>query len=432
MDMEIEVFDWQGAYSESGVVGEVSAIRIESPVLNTPVDVLGSANVMEGSQNTSSVFQFELDSSYFNIPSAGDYPILMAVESADPINYQPQLEGGDLFVFPDGPLAAYAWASVTVEGDQPWEPADDVEGDLVLAIERNTSESITGVSLDWTSNDSPFYAVYADDDPYDGFTVDIFVMEVSEDYAIVDATAWEDFSSTGAYVFGVRGRSVSEEPSSDSTNLSQLAFCDMEDFDGGTDPSPWVHGYRNTSYKWVETTSGQIDGSTSIRHNPTCPIDQWAVVASEPIPEIPESGTSFFEFAHIASNYSWLAYFKEMVGGYTHSVPPTGTSQYLDFDGSTDFYCIMDGTHDWVMPAGPPPGGGWIGLVNRFGWNSGYTFFGWRFSDCPHTAADISRMDYPDFIIDAGTIRAAMAWVTNTHTNNNDWLEVDEMAVVVY
>jgi hypothetical protein len=143
---------------------------------------------------------------------------------------------------------------------------------------------------------------------------------------------------------------------------------------------------------------------------------------------------AFYEFAHIASFPGPLAAYKELSGGFTHSVPPTGPATYFDYDTTQDFYAIMDGTWDWVPPAmGPPPGGGWIGLVERFDWNKpSYTFFGWRFLDCPHGTAQITRMAFPDFIDDAGTIRAAMAWVTNTWTNNSDWMEVDEIAVVIY
>ncbi len=432
LHITLEVFDWQGAASSTGVPGEISAIWIESPILATPVDIFPLATPSAGSQTTSSVFDVDLGGGYLSLSSPGEFPMLIGVESSEPNTYQPQLDGGESFIFPDAPLTAYLMGTCTVDGEQPFEPADDVTGDVILSIDRNSSETITGVTLDWTGNGSPFYAVYTDDNPYDGLEATIYVAEFTDSVAMIDIVTWPDFSSNGAYAFGVKGRSVSGLPASDSPNMSQLAFCEMEDFDGGSNPVPWIEGYRDVDYQWIEANPGLIDGSTSIRSDPVCPISQWAVIVSEVIPEIPDSEMSFMEFAHIASFYSWLAYYKQLSAGFTHSVPPTGTPQYLDYDSTTDFYCIMDGTHNWVMPAGPPPGGGWIGLVQRFGWNPGYNFFGWRFADCPHGTAKITRMAFPHFIDDAGTIRAGMAWVTNTWDNPNDWMEVDEIAVVIY
>ncbi|HDS30359.1 MAG TPA: hypothetical protein ENN67_04865 [Firmicutes bacterium] len=433
MILELEVFDWQGAVNPSGVPAEVSAIWIESPILTSPVNIYPTAVTSPGSQITSSVFEAEIQSSNLSIPATGDYPVLITVESATPSNYQPQLDGGEGYIFPDVPLAAYTMAFCTVETGQPYVPADDVTGDVILRVTRNSSDTITGIELEWTDNGSPYYAIYADDNPYDGLNPAIFVTEISSIPAQVNSSVWPDFSTNGAYVFGVKGRTVSGVIGSESPNMSELAFVEMVDFDGGSTPSPWLEGYRNESYKWVESNPGLIDGSTSLRHNPNCPIDQWAVIAGPIIPAIPNSEMAFMEFAHIASFNSWYAYYKELSAGFTHSVPPTGTATYNDYDTTQDFYCIMDGTHDWVMPSGPPPGGGWIGLVERFGWNlPSYTFFGWRFSDCPHNNSAITRMAFPKFIDDAGTIRPALAWVTNTHNNTSDWMEIDEIAVVIY
>ncbi|MFH1676618.1 MAG: hypothetical protein ABIC40_06290 [bacterium] len=113
----VEVFDWQGASSPSGVPSEISAIWIESPVLTNPVDILPFASVSPGTE-TSSVFMAEFSGSDLMLTSSGDFPFLGSVESASPDNYQPQLDGGEVFVYPDGPLAAYFTGTIHIGGEQ--------------------------------------------------------------------------------------------------------------------------------------------------------------------------------------------------------------------------------------------------------------------------------------------------------------------------
>jgi hypothetical protein len=84
------------------------------------------------------------------------------------------------------------------------------------------------------------------------------------------------------------------------------------------------------------------------------------------------------------------------------------------------------------MPSGPPPTGGWSALVERFDWNPGYTFFGWRYYDCPQGTPALTRMAFPQFRTDAGSIRPALAWATCVYNDLQDWFEVDEVAVVIY
>jgi hypothetical protein len=434
MHVALEVFDWQGATNPLGVPGEVSAIWVESPITAAPVNILPAATFSTGSQPTSSVFETDLISSQLHIVSGGDYPVLICVESTSPNTYQPQIPGGESFIFPDAPLAAYCMGTVFVSGEQPFHEALDVTGDVKLSVVRDPALSITGIKLDWTENTniSPFYAVYADDNPYNGLNANIFVGEFTTNVVTIDISNWPVFSTTGAYVFGVKGRTVSGLPESESPHMSQLAFVELEDFDGGASPITWLEGYGNALYQWETANPGQIDGSTSLRSKPEVPINQWGAIAGEVLPAIPNSGLSFTEFAHISSAFSWLAYYKNFSAGFTHSIPPVGEATYENYDSTSDFYCIMDGTWNWAIPSGPPPGGGWTGLVQSFGWNPGSTFFGWRFFDCPHGPAAITRMALPQLRTDAGTIRPAFAWATCVWDNNQDWLEIDEIAVVIY
>lgn len=430
LDLVIEVFDWQSLVNSAGVMGELNALWVESEILPTPLNILPAATISGGSQATSSVFEVELESLSLNISAAGDFSILVTAESANPSNYQPQIDGGENFIFPDVPLAAYQFGYVTVGDTQGVTPADDVTGDVALSVDRNSSDTITGVTLDWTDNGSPYYAIYADDNPYNGLDPTIFVTEVATNSAPVTSAEWSAFSTNGAYIFSVKGRTVSGNSGSESPNFSEYAFIEMEDFDGGASPVSWDYGYADINYKWEEQSGGMIDGSTSLRCNTGIPINQWGVAACDPVPAIPDSDVAFTEFAHIASSAIW----KQFSVGFTHSDPPTGTSQYLDYDTTQDFDAIMDGTYGWVPPACCPPGGGWTSLISRFGWPSTgpSNFFGWRFYDCPKGTSDMSRVEFLHFINDAGTIRPAFGWATSTFTQLGDWMELDEIAVVIY
>jgi hypothetical protein len=434
--IKLEVFDWQAPVNPLGVQGEVKAVWIESPVLDGPVDMLPFSTSSPGSQATSSIFETELDKSMLNIASPGDFPILVAVESTVPNSYQPQVDGGEMFIFPTGPLAAYAFGSVHVEGEQQYAPAEDVTGNVKLSVARNSSKSIAGITLDWTENTniSPYYAVYADDNPYNGLNPVTLVEEFTDSVVTVDIGNWPDLSTTGAYAFGVKGRSVSGLAYSESPDMSELAFVELEDFDGGESPIAWVEGYGDAQYQWEEANPGSIDGSTSLKNNPACPINQWGVTAGAEIPGIPQSEMSFMEFVHLGSNYSSWSLCKSFSAGFTHSIPPTGTPTYPGYDSTDDFYCIMDGTWNWALPNGPPPSGGWAALFERFEWNPpGYTtFFGWRYPDCPQGTPALTRMAFPQFRNDAGTIRPALAWATSQYNDYQDWFEVDEVAVVIY
>jgi hypothetical protein len=431
MRMEVEVFDWQGMVNPSGVPGEIKAIWVESSVMKAPVDVLPMSLITAGSQPTSSVFSVDLSGADLNVTSSGQFPLLISVESKSPDTYQPQIDGGSSFIFPDGPLAACTMGSITVVDKELNAPALDVTGNLKLAVVRNSSNSITGISLDWTANTnpSPFYAIYADDNPYNGINPGIFVAEVSTDTATIDSTLWPSFSTNNGYAFGVKGRSVSGLVSSESPNMSQLAFVEMEDFDGGASSGAWTIGYSDPAYQWASQASGQIDGSASMRENESAPVNQWSAIVGPIVPGIADSEMSFLEFAHVSSVTGWSEAFS---GGFTHSLPPTGTSQYLDYDTTEDFYAVMDGTFDWVPPCGPPPGCGWTALVERYGWNPSYTFFGWRAFDMPKGTAKVTRLNMPFYQTDAGTIRPGLAWATLSYAPGNSWIEADEIAVVVY
>lgn len=119
MQISVTVSDWQAIGSPSGVLDEITSIRIEGDPLAAPIDILPIANVGPGSNEASSVFTVELGGSDLDIAGAGDFVLLGTVESADPNTYMPQIDGGENFVYPDAPLAAYFMTVVDVSGTPP-------------------------------------------------------------------------------------------------------------------------------------------------------------------------------------------------------------------------------------------------------------------------------------------------------------------------
>ncbi len=127
---DLEVFDHQGAVNPGGVPGEISAIWLESSVLASPVDVLGSAIVKPGSTIASSTFEVDLSS--LDLTESGPVEFLATIESSDPTTYEPQIAGGSAFDYPAAPLAAYFTFSGTVL---------DYVPDILTVISPNGGES---------------------------------------------------------------------------------------------------------------------------------------------------------------------------------------------------------------------------------------------------------------------------------------------------
>ena len=320
-----------------------------------------------------------------------------------------------------------------IDGFQVYIGAEDVTGNLVLAIGRYTNLGIGEIQLDWTenTNNSPFYAVYADENPYDGLDPDVFVTEVSAETAAIDQTVWPGLSTDGAYAFGIKGRTLSGVAETESINFSEPAFVEMEDFDGGDNPEPWIQGYLNVNFKWEEQTGGLIDGSTSIRHNPYCEASMWAVLASQVIPSIPDSAMSFIEFAHIASYITTEGSYKAYMAGHTRTgaAPPIGTTNYIEFD-NWDYNSVMDGTFNYQNTS---PGSGIIALNDRFGYEYPNIERGWQFRFGPKGTAQLTRISKPYYITHAGNTRAGIGWARwSGWIYHTDWAEVDEIAVVIY
>ena len=118
LHIALEVGFWRALEPDIDVPDLVQDILVESPELNIPAQsVLGSSIVSDGNGMTSSVYTFDIPGV---VPSnLTDQTLLVAVESIEPPNYQPQIPGGDVFDFPDTALTGYHMFEVPISDAAP-------------------------------------------------------------------------------------------------------------------------------------------------------------------------------------------------------------------------------------------------------------------------------------------------------------------------
>lgn len=118
--LDVEVFDWQGAWQVSGVGAEVSAILLDSEIFNGPVDMLPFATIGPGGP-VSSVWSADIID--LNLFGNGDFDLWIAVEASSPKNYAPQVPGDpNQWDWPDAPLRAYFKSSINIDPNYPTGP----------------------------------------------------------------------------------------------------------------------------------------------------------------------------------------------------------------------------------------------------------------------------------------------------------------------
>jgi len=115
--LAVEIFDWQTP--ESGISDQLSALYLESPIFGGAVDVLPSAVELPGSNITSRIYSVVMGD--LNLTHSGAEEVLITAESAHG-SYMPDVEGGELFTYPDGPLAAFQVSYVNILGESPNNP----------------------------------------------------------------------------------------------------------------------------------------------------------------------------------------------------------------------------------------------------------------------------------------------------------------------
>ena len=118
--LNVEVYDWQGAWQENGVADEVSKIWLDSPVFDGPVDMVPISTVNPGGQ-ASSVWSADIQN--LNLTGSGEFELWIAVEASHPENYAPQVPGNpNQWDWPDAPLRAYFKDSIMISGEFPTGP----------------------------------------------------------------------------------------------------------------------------------------------------------------------------------------------------------------------------------------------------------------------------------------------------------------------
>jgi len=161
---DIEVFDWQGGFGGNGVPNEVERIIMEGDFIPTGSHEFTQAELatlaLPGTTN-SSVFQVEIANCEPSAMGEADFWVIVEAAGLNADSY----EQGFPTPYPEeASRAAYIPSTVLVTDNNPVVPA---VYNLVLDIERDSNDMITGIILDWDDNAGiTEYNIYRQD-PFD-------------------------------------------------------------------------------------------------------------------------------------------------------------------------------------------------------------------------------------------------------------------------
>ncbi len=142
VQLDLEIFDWQGAFQPSGVEGEVGSILLDSPLFPGPIDMEPISSVLPGGP-ASSIWSAEIAD--LSLTSAGMFECWVGIEADEPSNYAPQIEGDPyMFDWPDAPLRSYWLGYIEVS---PFFPSDAPEVDLVIPPEGDQSTVVPDLQV---------------------------------------------------------------------------------------------------------------------------------------------------------------------------------------------------------------------------------------------------------------------------------------------
>jgi hypothetical protein len=140
LNLLIKVYDWQAPVNPSGVAGELAALWLDSPVLGTFTDILPSATILPDGP-TSSIFEVSLSS--LNLTKSGPEEIMIFAQASDSFGYEPQVNGGSNFDYPDAALGAYFLATVNIADTSP----SDLMVTSINPDNAMSSEVLNGVEV---------------------------------------------------------------------------------------------------------------------------------------------------------------------------------------------------------------------------------------------------------------------------------------------
>ncbi len=398
----------------------LNTVYIESPGNFTATGPIGPTGGAAGY----SMYEVDITDA---TPAEGSIDIIVAAECE---------EDGYGGILTGEPVCAYFLHTASVSDEQPSEPADPVEGNLKLEVWRTMSYAITSVKLIWTGNGNPEYAVYADTNPFDGISPDTYIDATSAEELTVDTMNYPAFSTNGCYGFTVRARSTAGSAASESTD-SEYAFVDMEDFDGGDDPSGgWDLYYRDASYQ-LSVQPASIDGD-ALQMGPS-EDEIWTAAVSPMIPAINDTEYSVIEIAQRASNFQdniWAeclaAMYTQTSIGWADALPANGNANWKNLY-TPPLDAAIDGTHPLEDQLNPTSY-----LISLSYFFSGQ-WHGWRvyFLDNSGNPPPIrfTRASIPELHTESDVYAS---WVFGDHNTYADAIGlvepmwVDEIAVVIY
>jgi len=254
--LNIEVFDWQGgAYND--VPGEVAMVYADGDVLGGYVD-LTSATVNPGSTVNSSVWETAI--TYEGNQGAGDYEILIGVESADPTSYEPQIDGGSAFAYPDSPLTAFNVFTVTIGDQAPYDPPTVTAIDPDEGIPDCTPEHVTVTGTNFVDGSSFYLQRTGEEDI------------VATDVVFIDSTTLEGDLNLAGAVPGLWDVVVEVSPGITGVLTDGFTILDAIYVDGDNAGDPSMDGTPDHPY---DTIQKGIDAAYASNDEPVI-VDQSA------------------------------------------------------------------------------------------------------------------------------------------------------------
>jgi len=365
-------------------------------------------------------------------------PVLITVESSDPTEFDPGLGNPPT----DSILAGYFFFD-DIEVS-PVAPGVDPVTYLSLVVTRvSGGTAVENLELYWTDTNAEEYAVYRDENPYDGIDINysIPVAVVENSPAIIS-----DFDRNGEYIFTVKARATAGDQSSEMED-SNYAFVDFDNGGSSTDPGNWLYGGNSDYPGQMKMQRGANWGNggwgyfvdNGLYAN-AC-MTMWSCLSTPQVPEIETATVSYIEWAHWyfdcwkPATYPGCNYpdnYPGFTGGGATAPPQLGTGysdpniKWMEFD---IFYDLPN----------PPPGG--MGdPATHIGYNNPSItfFFGTPTKSAiwhgTNTNWLVSRVNAG--LENAGVAYAAVVCATNSSLNN--WTNdeghyfMDDLAVVMY
>jgi len=427
LKLDMSVFDW-GSVISNGVM-EDYRLLVDSTVLSNVYEADSGDMTPAGGNDVYSTYSVEIPADAVDGLTGNEFWVIVEYPEYDYDN-----DFGTENLTGEDPLAAFFRYDLEVSNNEPYVPADPVEGNVELEVIRDTNYAITDVRLTWTGNGNPEYAIYADLNPYDGFDPDTYIAATSGETIDIDSTNYGDFSTNGCYLFTVRARSAAGVVESESTD-SEYAFVEMEDFDGGDDPSGgWDFFHRNSDAQFV-IEPGPIDDNV-IRIGPS-PTARWAAVVSPQLPSIDNNEYSVIEVAQRTVQWQTKPWDQQIDGmysqttaGYAVGTPNNGDDKFLDFI-TPPLDAAIDGT--WPLEDQLNPTSWLISLYQYFGGDS-TRWRGWRIyyldraGDPPPIR--FSRLWIPEYR-DEPVAHGAYGFAIYSHVTPDE-VYCDEIAVIIY